>query len=143
VSNALWHVLQNSPRPHYVHQSNIADDGLIYPVLDALLEKYGTTFEPSVPLMNLSMADCGNVLRAQTRWRSHLQTTASQLVAYVEGGRLFIQRAGYADTIPLSMPAGTTERISGVEPYAGSFNGWHSPSSDASFALPPSVNYAR
>ena len=31
---ALGHVLANDPRPHYVHQSNLAEDRIAYPVLD-------------------------------------------------------------------------------------------------------------
>ena len=37
---ALSHVLNNDPRPHYVHQSNLAEDRILYPMLDSILNGY-------------------------------------------------------------------------------------------------------
>ena len=37
VRNALRFVLTNDPRPFYVHQSNLAEDGILYPVLDGIV----------------------------------------------------------------------------------------------------------
>lgn len=140
---ALKHVLKNSPRPHYVHQSNLAEDRILYPMLDAVLRDYGATFDSSVPLMNLSMAQFGEELRLQTRWRKHLTNTRSQLKAYVEGGRLVIKRQGYEEMVPLTLPEKPSETIAGIDAYSGVYNGWHSPAAEASIALPVSVAYSR
>ena len=37
---ALRHVLGNDARPHFVHQSNLAEDRILYPVLDRLIADY-------------------------------------------------------------------------------------------------------
>ena len=36
----LLHIVSNSPRSHYAHQSNLAEDRILYPVLDQTLAKY-------------------------------------------------------------------------------------------------------
>ncbi|MGW0899358.1 hypothetical protein ACWD0G_20660, partial [Streptomyces goshikiensis] len=56
---ALRHVLANDPKPHYVHQSNLAEDRTLYPVLNQVLDTYGTLFAPSAPIVNQSMKDTG------------------------------------------------------------------------------------
>src|SRR3546814_10745629 len=36
----LGHMLTNDVRPHYVHQANLAEDRVLYDVLDTALDRY-------------------------------------------------------------------------------------------------------
>ncbi len=65
---ALSHVLGNDPRPHYVHQSNLAEERLLYPVLDRVLADYRGLFAPSAPLVNPAQRDVGTELTRRAAW---------------------------------------------------------------------------
>ena len=51
VQIMLGYVLTNDPRPFYVHQSNLAEGGLLYPVLTAVLGAYRSKFAGSAPVV--------------------------------------------------------------------------------------------
>ncbi len=65
------HLMGNDPRPHFIHQSNLADynpalpetnadqGGVLYPVVDGLLSRYDTTIDRAkAPLIQLT-SDAG------------------------------------------------------------------------------------
>ncbi|MYS40033.1 hypothetical protein GTY23_01960, partial [Streptomyces sp. SID5998] len=54
---ALGHVLAGDPKPHFIHQSNLAEDRLAYPVLNGVLDGYHALFTDDAPLVNLRMKD--------------------------------------------------------------------------------------
>jgi hypothetical protein len=81
------HVLGNDPRPHYFHQSNLAEDGVLYPVIDALLAKYRTYF--NLPVVQPTLGRAGAVLAQQRRWRETL--AFGRLTAYIQDGRVYLQ----------------------------------------------------
>ena len=45
IRNALRYILTNDPRPFYAHQSNLAEDGILYPVLDGILATYSAGYD--------------------------------------------------------------------------------------------------
>jgi hypothetical protein len=114
VQIMLGYVLTNDPRPFYVHQSNLAESGLLYPVLEAALSAYRATFAGSAPVVELTMTDAGRVLQDEAAWA---QTRAAGTVtAYRQGGLVTV--TGPAGTVvPVTMPAGT---VFGPSP-AGAF----------------------
>src|SRR5207248_1966146 len=40
ASIMVRHLLQNDPKPHYFHQSNLAEEGTFYPVVDEVLKRF-------------------------------------------------------------------------------------------------------
>ena len=62
----LRHVLGNDPRPHYVHQNNLAEDGTMYPVIDEVLRRYRSYLK--VPFVQLDYSDASATLAQQAAW---------------------------------------------------------------------------
>src|SRR5258708_4253850 len=58
-------LLNNDPRPFFMHQSNLTGDRLGYPVMDGILSAYGAVYAPSAPIANLPMSGDRGVLRHQ------------------------------------------------------------------------------
>ncbi|MGA5066010.1 hypothetical protein ACPB9E_20000 [Streptomyces exfoliatus] len=126
---ALSHVMGNDPRPHYVHQSNLAEERLLYPVLDKVLADYRALFAPSAPVVNPRHRDVGTELNRRAAW--------DQAVA---AGRVTAYRIG--STVTVKAPAGVTAPITASEgtrkqlllgstafgaPYAGTRSAWTTP----------------
>ncbi|MCT9092400.1 hypothetical protein N4G70_26540 [Streptomyces sp. ASQP_92] len=143
---ALGHVLGNDPRPHFIHQSNLAEDHIGYPVLDGVLDQYRTLYAPSAPLINPRMKDIGAELRDRDAWSAAVK--AGQVTAYRIGDSVTVQApAGVAVTA--TMPNGTrqvlgTGSTAFGQAYAGSVSGWVSPQSgQAAVALTLAPSPAR
>jgi hypothetical protein len=144
VRTTLRHALSNDPRPHYAHQSNLAEDRLLYPVLEGVLGWYAGVFGPQMPLVRLSLAQAGAELRDQAQWRDRQQ----DVVAYVEAGRLNVGvSASSALRVPVTVPADTPVNPgeSVLASFAGQKTGWQNvtPMLGWSVELPGSVGYAR
>ena len=120
VRNALRFVTSNDPRPFYAHQSNLAEDGILYPVLDGVVGTYATTFDTATtPLVQTGLTGQYQALARMDAW-----TAVEKGAAYTDG---WIDTAGVhlptaAVAVPLTVPAGSTG--SGLEAYAGSLSGW-------------------
>jgi hypothetical protein len=98
------HILANDPRPHYVHQSNLAEDRILYPMLDKILGDYREAFAANTPLVNSRMADLGAELRRQSSWR----TAMNNVTAYVQDGKVtVVPPSGVA--VPITAPEGTRD----------------------------------
>ncbi|MFE3073041.1 hypothetical protein [Streptomyces sp. NPDC059247] len=119
---ALGHVLANDPKPHFIHQSNLAEDRIAYPVLDGVLDSYQSLFATSTPVVNLRMKDIGGELKRRTAWQTAV--SAGQITAYRIGGAVTVQGpTGLA--VPATMPAGTLRAGTAFgEAYAGTRSGW-------------------
>ncbi|MFD7541005.1 hypothetical protein [Streptomyces sp. NPDC059819] len=131
---ALGHVLGNDPRPHFIHQSNLAEDRIGYPVLDGVLGQYKALYAPSAPLVNLRMKDIGAELRNRGAWNTAVK--AGQVTAYRIGDSVTVQ-APSGVAVTATMPNGTGQVLgSGTtafgQAYAGSVSGWVSPQSGQS-----------
>ncbi|MFD3580742.1 hypothetical protein [Streptomyces sp. NPDC058644] len=126
---ALGHVLGNDPRPHFIHQSNLAEDRIAYPVLGSVLDAYGALFADSAPVVNLRMADIGGELRSRAAWDTAVK--AGKVTAYRIGDKVTVQ-APSGVAARATMPTGTVQQLLlGTGPfgsaYAGRTSGWASP----------------
>ncbi|MFJ4342784.1 hypothetical protein [Streptomyces sp. NPDC088915] len=121
---ALGHVLANDPKPHFIHQSNLAEDRIAYPVLDGVLDAYDALFAPSTPVVNLRMKDIGQELRRRSAWRTAVQS--GQVTAYRIGATVTVEGPS-GTTAPVTVPEGTVRSGSAFgEAYAGGRSGWTS-----------------
>jgi hypothetical protein len=99
---ALGHVLANDPAPHYVHQSNLTEGRIVYPVLEKLLGRYRQEFAANSPIVNLRLRDTGAQVRRQALW----EKAAGGVTAYVQDGVVTVK--GPSGTqVPVTAPEGT------------------------------------
>ncbi|MFE8011938.1 hypothetical protein ACFU3O_04255 [Streptomyces antibioticus] len=135
---ALGHVLANDPRPHFIHQSNLAEDRIAYPVLNGVLDGYDGLFTADTPVVNLRMKDIGVELGRRAAWQAALD--AGQVTAYRIGDTVTVQ-APSGTAVTATLPAGST--LAGGAfgtPYAGGVSGWTpAGAGPLAFALPASA----
>ncbi|MGW2564292.1 hypothetical protein ACWCXB_34840 [Streptomyces sp. NPDC001514] len=126
---ALGHVVANDPRPHYVHQSNLAEDRILYPVLDRVLGDYRSLFADSAPLVNPRQRDTGTELNRRAAWQKALDD--GKVTAYRIGTTVTVQ-APSGVAVPVTAPEGTRKQLllgTAVfgTPYAGQRSAWTGP----------------
>ncbi|MFD3781845.1 hypothetical protein [Streptomyces sp. NPDC058612] len=126
---ALRHVLTNDPRPHYVHQSNLAEDRTLYPVLNQVLDTYRTLYAPTAPIVNQSMKDTGVELSRRAAWDKALAN--NQVTAYRIGTAVTVKTPSGV-VAPVTAPTGTKKQmLLGTADfgtaYAGTRSTWTSP----------------
>jgi hypothetical protein len=122
----MRHVLGNDPRPHYVHQANLAQDGVLYLVVGELLNRYRAYFKPA--LVQPTMTGDGLLLRTQALWAAN----QSQVTSYLQGGKVHVQSTA-SSTVPIPL-AGVT----GVgSSYGGQLSGWTAIAPGATLELTP------
>ncbi|QOV38845.1 hypothetical protein IM697_10965 [Streptomyces ferrugineus] len=126
---ALGHVIGNDPRPHYAHQSNLAEDRTLYPVLDRVLADYQALFADNTPVQNLAQSAIGTELQRRAAWRTALAN--GSVTAYRIGDTVTVT-APSGTQIPVTAPEGTTkQRLIGTTafgtPYAGRRSAWTTP----------------
>ncbi len=97
-------VMNNDPRPFFLHQSNLTGDRLGYPVMDGVLTAYRSVFSPAAPLLNLDMAGDGAALREQQIWSRALRS--GTIRAWVQGRTLTITGPPGVRA-PVTVPPGT------------------------------------
>ncbi|QXE33537.1 hypothetical protein KQY30_03770 [Streptomyces sp. GMY02] len=144
TSIALGHVLGNDPRPHFMHQSNLAEDRIGYPVLDAVLDRYAALHADNTPLVNPRMSDVGEELRKRNAWNAAVRSGA--VTAFRIGGTVTVQ-APQNVAVPAGMPTGTTQSLPAGstgfgQPYAGTVSGWVSRAAGqdrVTLVLPPAL----
>ncbi|MDO5745604.1 MAG: hypothetical protein Q4P23_14205 [Micrococcaceae bacterium] len=127
------HISDNDARPHFAHQSNLADDGLLYPVLGDAIERYNETYTAQTELVNPSMSEAGQVLVDQHIWKSKASSVASVL----QGNRLTVKNTASASVkIPVTVPEGTTSNGTAFgQAYAGERSAWVDLPAGASMVL--------
>ncbi|WP_051836435.1 hypothetical protein [Streptomyces sp. NRRL F-2580] len=126
---ALRHVLANDPRPHYVHQANLAEDRTLYPVLNQVLDSYRTLYAPSAPIVNQSMKDTGVELQRRAAWDKALAD--GKVTAYRVGTTVTV-KAPSGVVAPVTAPTGTKKQmLLGTSDfgtaYAGTRSTWTAP----------------
>lgn len=125
----LGHVLSNNPRPHYIHQSNFAEDRIAYPVMEKILGDYRNLYAANTPIVNLRMADISAELAKRAGWDAAVK--ANTVTAYRIGDTVTVSApSGLQSTV--TMPAGTRQgQLLGTTgfgtAYAGQLVGWVSP----------------
>ncbi|MER7819832.1 hypothetical protein [Streptomyces sp. NPDC096153] len=126
---ALGHVVANDPRPHYVHQSNLAEGRILYPVLDRILADYRALFADNTPLVNPRHRDAGTELSRRAAWQSALDSGG--VTAYRIGTTVTVQ-APSGVVAPVTTPEGTRKQlllgtsVFGTA-YAGQRSAWTQP----------------
>ncbi|MFE2309645.1 hypothetical protein [Streptomyces sp. NPDC059411] len=129
ATTALRHVLNNDPRPHYVHQTNLAEDRTLYPVLNQVLDTYRTFYAPSAPIVNQSMKDTGVELQRRAAWDAAIAN--NQVTAYRIGKDVTV-KAPSGVVAPVTAPAGTKKQLllgtaDFGTAYAGTRSTWTAP----------------
>jgi hypothetical protein len=136
------HLMGNDPRPHFMHQSNMADynpalpdtdpnqGGILYPVVDGLLARYDTSVDRAkTPLVQLTSAQAAATLARQGAWAAHV--AAGDVTAWLQDGKLHVKNASTgAVDVPLT---GTTVG----ELYGGDRSGWKTIAAGAETVLTP------
>ncbi|MBE2319508.1 hypothetical protein DVA67_026310 [Solirubrobacter sp. CPCC 204708] len=133
------HVTGNDARPHYFHQSNLADHnpalpdvhpdqgGVLYPVIDALVARYEAAFDrAAAPLVQLGATQIAATLARQEAWARD----EGAIRAWLQDGRVYVRNTGSsAVTVPLT-------GVEGGESYGGQRSRWVSvdPGAQVSFA---------
>ncbi|MEU2377179.1 hypothetical protein [Streptomyces misionensis] len=137
----LGHVLSNDPKPHFIHQSNLTEDRIAYPVLNGVLDGYAALFADNTPLVNLRMKDIGAEQQRRVAWQSALD--AGQVTAYRIGNTVTVQAPAGVDATA-TVPTGTT--LAGTAfgtAYAGERSGWTaSAGTPLTFTLPATASTA-
>ena len=91
IRNALKFVLTNDPRPFYAHQSNLAEDKILYPVVQGVLDQYKAVYDTAkTPLVHLDLKGQGQALTQMEHWT----TAQSGVTAYVDLSGVHVSGAG-------------------------------------------------
>ena len=134
VRNALGRVLTHDPRPFFAHQSNLADDGILYPVVQGVLDQYKAVYDTTTsPLVHLDLKGQGQVLSQMDRWAS----AQSGVNAYIDRSGVHLSGTG-GPAVPITVPTGSTVTDGSLSPYAGELSGWiTAPATETVVAVPP------
>jgi hypothetical protein len=117
VRNALKYVLTNDPRPFYAHQSNLAEDGILYPVVQGVLDSYAAVYNTAnTPIKQNTLTGQYTALDQLSSWKS----VSGTVDGYVDSTGVHLPASSVA--VPVTVPAGSTG--TGLESYAGSLSGW-------------------
>ncbi len=121
VAIMFRHVAMNDAYPHYAHVSNLAEDAVLLPVVDALLAKYRSLFTAAI--VDPTLSDAGLQVKRQAAWQAALD--AGQVSARLSKGK-----------VSVSAPAGLDVPLTGtkkVDQYGAERSGWKT--SDGSLQL--------
>ncbi|GGN84373.1 hypothetical protein GCM10011579_074170 [Streptomyces albiflavescens] len=126
---ALGHAIGNDPRPHYAHQSNLAEDRILYPVLDEVLADYKALYADNAPLENPRQSAIGTELQRRAAW---LTAVANGKVTAYRVGTTVTVTAPSGTQIPVTAPEGTKKQLllgtaAFGTPYAGERSAWTTP----------------
>jgi len=106
----LRYVLENDPRPFFVHQSNLTGDRIIYPVLGQILGTYRGEFASNAPIVNPTMTAAGTEMHNQVAWQAAQRagSVTASFTQYSPGApkTVTVQAPGGLQ-VPLTMPSGT------------------------------------
>jgi hypothetical protein len=139
----LGHLTGNDPRPHYFHQTNIAQSdlartaadtsvgGTLYAVIDTLLARYDQVFDrAAAPLVQLTQRQVAATLAQQDAWAATRR--AGTVTAWLQDGAVHIASgAAAAVDVPVT---GTTAGAA----YGGQTSGWITLAPGTAVVLEPS-----
>lgn len=111
----LQHLLGNDPRPHYIHQCNLAEDGTMYPVVNEMLARYQRYV--TAPIEQPTFTAIGELMARFDAWLDASGGyTPGLTAAYHQDGVIYL--AGAA-----SLEVPVTGTVLG-ERYGGERSGW-------------------
>ncbi|MFJ9693197.1 hypothetical protein [Kitasatospora sp. NPDC101183] len=125
----LGHVLSNDPRPHFVHQSNLSEDRILYPVLEKILGTYRSLYADNTPIVNLGERAIGQEFQKRGAWNAAV--AAGQVTGYRIGNTVTVN-APSGVQVQATMPTGTAQQLvigtaAFGSAYAGTLSGWVAP----------------
>ncbi len=133
---AMRHVLSVDPRPHYAHQSNLAEERILYPVVDEVLAEQRATFAANTPVVNPRMREAAVALDNQQAWAAN----KTKVTAYVSNGVVSVVNNTGAQLVPITLPNGSLSAAGSAfgSAYAGERSSWVKiwQSSTETFRLP-------
>ena len=119
---ALTRMLGNDPRPHYVHQANIAEERILYPLLDSVLTRYRSLLADNAPIVNPRLSAAGAEMLRQDTWRAAV--AADQAGGYLQDKQVHVVAASGV-AVPITAVTGTLSDGSAFgEGYGGSRSAW-------------------
>ncbi len=95
----MRHILTNDPRPHYAHQANLAEERILFTVLEEVMARYRRYFK--VPVMQPTMTEVGKELEHRSTWSSAL--AAGLVSASISNGIVTLK-----SSVDLAVPLTTT-----------------------------------
>jgi len=117
----VGHMLDNDPRPHFVHQSNFADQKLAFNWLNKTLTDYHAVVADNMSIINPTMTQAARVLTQQASW----DQIKGGVSAYIKGGQVVVTTPS-AGWVPLTAATGlqTGTQTPWGESYAGTRSAW-------------------
>jgi hypothetical protein len=119
----LHFILSNDPRPFFAHTSNLAEDRILYPLMEEILARYRNVFHDSAPLLNLTLTEASQHLQDQVSWSVDGMGSSPSASAYVQDGRVVVTNSG-TGRVPLTVPEGAAVSGAVLEPYGGERSAW-------------------
>ena len=107
----MFHVLGNDPRPHYAHQSNLAEERILYLALNSIISKYKSLFATNTPIAQPTYTQDSQILTQHSTFATTLAgapgagEVAAGLTGYVLNGKVFVQSTS-AMQVPVTTPTG-------------------------------------
>jgi hypothetical protein len=129
ATNIMRHLLNNDPRPHYAHQSNLAGDGILYSVLDEVLRRYNAAYNTNTPIVQLKQQQISDELTRQASWKAARES--GQVTGYLLNGEVILTNTG---TSAVEVPV-TGMLVGGL--YGGHRSGWTTVGAGAQATLSP------
>jgi hypothetical protein len=130
---ALARMLANDPRPHYVHQANLSEQRILYPLLDSILGRYRALLAANTPIVNPRLSAAGSELKRQDAWADAVQ--AGNVTGYLQDGQVHITAPTGLD-VPLTARNGSTRDGAAFgEAYSGLRSAYTRPGSDGSITV--------
>lgn len=112
VAIMFRHVTMNDVAPHYVHVSNLAEEGTMYPVIDAFLAQYRSLF--AVPLVDPTLTEAGVENKRDAAWAAAI--AAGNVQGTINGTTVTVNSPAGVD-VPLT-------GVSGLSRYGAERSGW-------------------
>ncbi|WP_432492139.1 fibronectin type III domain-containing protein [Kineococcus auxinigenes] len=136
VRNALRRVLADDPRPFYAHQSNLAEDALLLPVVQGVLEAYRATHTAAAPLITTTLTEQSHQLARASTW----EQTRSGVTAYVDDRGVHVSGAA-GTVVPLTVPGDASATVA-LEEHGGQRSAWvTAPTTDTVLATPADARF--
>ena len=124
----LQHVLAGDGRPFYGHQDNLAEERLLYPVLDEVLARYRAEVAPSMPLLQPTYRQVAEQEARRTSWRARRDDPTVH--AWREGPFVHVD-APDGVAVPVTLPVRSFQLGCGRRPvglaYGTGRSGWFAP----------------
>lgn len=121
---AMGHILRNDPRPHFVHQSNLAEERIILPVLDAILDSYHGMYSEAAPLVVPRQSEAGVLMRDMTNWTEAGVGPDARVTAYRQGKEVTVEVDGAPVEVPLTIADIDVDAGEWGEPWGGTRSAW-------------------